>query len=68
MKVGDAVRFIGFEKYRDATSCNIVGIIVQVHQTDTGPAPLVRFSVLWPDGKIGQGLFAETLEVVSETR
>ena len=70
MKVGDAVKFIGFEKHQPAGDpdgvSNWVGIVLRVyrmHRIDTG----MRANVLWPDGKIGLGLFEETLEVISES-
>ena len=66
MKVGDVVRFIGFEKYRESDPPPI-GIVIKIHRIQPGMLePGERLTVLWPDGSIGYGLFPETLEVLSE--
>jgi len=64
MKVGDAVRFIGFCKESTTEWPSHIGVIFEVHN-DNG---LRRYSVSWPDGTIGNWLYADTLEVVSEAR
>tara|TARA_Y100000034_G_C6886549_1_gene407132 strand:+ start:2068 stop:2271 length:204 start_codon:yes stop_codon:yes gene_type:complete len=67
MKVGDAVRFIGFEDHRDPNhDYSLVGIIVQWVICDVHADK--RFNVAWPDGTFGRWLYPETLEVVSESR
>lgn len=65
MKVGDAVRFIGFEGYREHIhQASGVGVIVEVHDVHGKR----RYSVSWPNGTVGNWLYAETLEIVSESR
>ena len=72
MKVGDAVKFIGFEGYRlrfegyteKDSSLPSIGIIVEIHEV-YGKR---RYDVAWPNGSFGMWLYAETLEVVSEAR
>ena len=64
MKVGDAVRFIGFKGYRDRRNKpSDVGIIIEVHDVHGK----IRYSVSWPNGTVANWLYPETLEVVSES-
>ena len=66
MKIGDAVRFIGFSGYWTGHKLdNPIGLVLRVyrlHRTELG----LRVNVLWPSGKIGKALFEETLEVINE--
>ena len=71
MKAGDAVKFIGFEGHPPKNDpygiTSWIGIVLRVyrmHRLDKD----MRVNVFWPDGKIGMGLYEETLEVVSESR
>jgi len=66
MKIGDAVKFIGFKEYRKPYSYIDVGIIVEEYSWEILGEK--RYDVMWPNGKIGLGLFEETLEVISESR
>jgi len=61
MKVGDAVKFIGFPGYPLEVQNSPIGVIVQVHN-DTEET---RYTVAWPDGTMGNWLYAQTLEVIS---
>ena len=61
MKVGDAVKFIGFAGQPPADNKNPIGVIVQVHNENSE----TRYTVAWPDGTIGNWLYAQTLEVIS---
>jgi len=64
MKIGDAVRFIGFEGHRDLNhDYSHVGIIVEWVFCDVHADK--RFVVSWPDGTFGRWLYPETLEVIS---
>ena len=67
MKIGDAVKFIGFDGYRQnpkyENKPGNVGIIVAVH-TVRGKN---RYDVSWPNGTFGNWLYPETLEVISES-
>ncbi len=65
MKVGDAVKFIGFEGFRKELSVDgCIGIIVKIHEVRGKN----RYDVSWPNGTFGNWLYPETLEVVSESR
>ena len=66
MKVGDAVRFIGFPGHRSGNhwGLGLIGIIINVHEV-YGQR---RYSVSWPDGSLGYWLYEVTLEVISESR
>ena len=67
MKIGDAVRFIGFENHRDPNhDYSSVGIIIGWVICDVHADK--RFSVAWPNGTFGRWLYPETLEVISENR
>ena len=68
MKLGDLVKWIGFpgstipieEKY---------GIVIKkTCDPVLHPASNKRVDVLWADGTIGNKLYQETIEVVSESR
>ena len=64
MKIGDAVRFIGFEGHRDLNhDYSHVGIIVQWVICDVHADK--RFIVAWPDGTLGRWLYPEALEVIN---
>jgi hypothetical protein len=64
MKIGDAVRFIGFEGHKDPNhDYSLVGIIVEWVICDVHADK--RFNVAWPDGTFGRWLYPETLEVIS---
>tara|TARA_R100000152_G_C6638677_1_gene83998 strand:- start:172 stop:363 length:192 start_codon:yes stop_codon:yes gene_type:complete len=63
MKIGDAVRFIGFKNYPVVPT---IGIIIKSYwENQYGET---RYDVLWSDETIGQGLYLDTLEVISESR
>ena len=65
MKVGDAVKFIGFKEHpHEDSNLSIVGIIVKIHEIYDEK----RYDVVWPNGCFGNWLFPETLELVSESR
>ena len=64
MKVGDAVRFIGFCRESTTEWPSHIGIIFKVHNDGTQ----LRYSVAWPNGTVGNWLYPDTLEVVSESR
>ena len=66
MKIGDAVRFIGFKEYRTKHTFIDVGIVIAWKMFSTSGEK--RYDVIWPNGVIGQGLFEETLELVNECR
>lgn len=67
MKIGDAVKFIGFDGYRQnpkfKNTSESVGIIVAVHELRGKN----RYDVSWPNGTFGNWLYPETLEVISES-
>jgi len=64
MKIGDAVRFIGFKDHRYLNhDYSHVGIIVEWVFCDVHADK--RFVVSWPDGTFGRWLYPETLEVIS---
>ena len=67
MKVGDLVKFIGFAPTYPVTQedSNGVGIIIEIHEISGREK---RYTVSWPTGTIGNWLYEETLEVVSECR
>ena len=68
MKVGDAVMFIGFEGLRaEDEPSEWIGLVLRVYRMHRQEKTL-RANVLWPDGRIGIGLYEETLEVISESR
>ena len=62
MKVGDAVKFIGFTEHRSPPWPSDVGVIIEIHFVHA----VKRCTVSWPDGTIGNWLYPDTLEVVSE--
>ena len=62
LRLGDAVRFIGFAKGSSTDWPSDIGIIIEVHN-DNGAW---RYSVAWPNGTIGNWLYGDTLEVISE--
>ncbi len=66
MKVGDAVKWIG---YPGATNPGkgVVGIIIELVTKNTYERE-PRVMVLWSDGRIGSLLYRETVEVISESR
>ena len=64
MQVGDAVRFIGFCKESTTEWPSHIGIVIEIHNDGTQR----RYTVAWPDGTTGRWLYADTLEVVSESR
>ena len=69
MKIGDAVKFIGFENCTDYSGPHTkkdIGIIVS--WIISGVHGEKKFNVLWGCGKLGRGLYKETLEVISESR
>ena len=65
MKVGDAVRFIGFEGYSAGRTAmpSEIGLIVKVHEVHGKR----RYDVMWPSGNFGNWLYAETLELINES-
>ena len=58
MKLGDVVKFIGFENYRHKELDNYYGIVIAISRK--------RVDVLWGTGIIGRKLFQETLAIVSQ--
>jgi len=64
MKVGDAVKFIGFKEYVPTREEFGIGIIIEVHEV----RGVKRYTVTWPNNTIGNWLYADTLEVVNESR
>lgn len=71
MKVGDAVKFIGFSGMKATSFCDVtsehVGLVLRIYRLHRIEIAL-RVNVLWPDGRIGHGLFEETLEVINDTK
>ena len=69
MKVGDLVKWIGFPG-ADETGVKVTGpvgetgIIIAIYQNFLIRGK--RIDVSWSSGKIGLGLYPETLEVINE--
>ena len=63
MKVGDAVRWLGFDGHGPEKDHGI-GLIVEIKYINDEK----RFNVSWPDGTFGRWLYSETIRVVSESR
>jgi hypothetical protein len=67
LEKGDAVRFIGFSGNNDVgeymNAKEPVGLVVHVHEI-YGER---RYDVLWPNGRIGNWLYEETLTLVSKS-
>ena len=62
MKIGDAVRFIGFEGHPpEDKDFATIGIIVEVHEIYGKK----RYDVSWPNGSVGIWLYPETLRVIN---
>ncbi len=67
MKVGDAVKWIGFPganvepKYSGPT---VAGIIIEAYKVHGS----LRLTVAWGDGTIGNRLYPGTVVVISESR
>tara|TARA_B100000700_G_C14802554_1_gene741296 strand:+ start:485 stop:685 length:201 start_codon:yes stop_codon:yes gene_type:complete len=66
MKVGDAVRWIGFPgaTHPKQGGPSVAGIIIEAYLI-TGQ---LRLTVAWGDGSIGNRLYPGTVEVISEGR
>ena len=63
MKVGDLVKWIGWENQRVIPSAT--GVILKIIWS--GVYGLVmRVDVAWGDGTIGQALYSNTIEVINE--
>ena len=70
MKVGDLVRWIGFPGasiHPSKSGPTSFGIIVKMWISPYN-AYDDRVDVLWSEGKIGKGLYPQTLEVVDGSR
>ncbi len=65
MKIGDLVRFIGFEEYRILQNNDdiSIGVIVAIHEV----YGKTRYDVSWPNGSFGTWLYPETLKVIHES-
>jgi len=59
MNVGDLVKFTGFSGVYMGSS-HPIGLIVHVHRIHNE----VRYDVIWPNGSIGNWLYADTLTVI----
>jgi hypothetical protein len=64
MKVGDAVKWVGYPGATNPGKEDI-GIIIEVLFKKTYESQ-PRFMVLWSDGRIGSLLYEETIMVISE--
>ena len=65
IKKGDAVRFTGFSGKRIGEYMEEkepIGLVVQVHEV-YGER---RYDVLWPNGRLGNWLYENTLTLVSK--
>ena len=70
MKVGDLVRWIGFPGatvHPNTSGPTSIGMIVNVWNSTYNDYDK-RIDVLWGEGKVGRGLYPQTLEVINETR
>lgn len=70
MKPGDLVRWIGFPGatvHPSTTGPTSIGMIVNVWNSTYNDYDK-RIDVLWGEGKIGRGLYPQTLEVINEAR
>ncbi len=71
MKVGDLVKWIGFpgaSQPPDQTGPRATGIIIEVSQIGIPENPGLRITVAWGGGSIGNRLYPQTIEVISECR
>ena len=70
MRVGDIVRWIGFPGASvdpSTTGPTTIGLIIKVWSSSFNEYD-TRINVLWASGKMGNGLYPETVEVVNEGR
>ncbi len=69
MKVGDAVRFIGFPGAttfgKKPRVSNMMGLIIDARRDNSGN---LRLCVYWSNNTVGNFLYEETLELVNESR
>ena len=71
MKVGDAVRFIGFPGASNPFNSKLhplesktIGLIIAARRDNSGN---LRLCVYWSNGAVGNYLYEETLELINET-
>tara|TARA_B100001113_G_C20987096_1_gene568752 strand:+ start:526 stop:738 length:213 start_codon:yes stop_codon:yes gene_type:complete len=70
MKKGDLVRWIGFPGasiHPSRTGPTSIGIVVKIWKSSYNEHDK-RVDVLWGTGKLGSGLYPQTLEVINECR
>ena len=70
MRVGDLVRWIGFPGasiHPSRSGPTSLGIVIKMW-TSPHNAQDDRVDVLWGEGRIGKGLYPQTLEVIDECR
>ena len=70
MSVGDLVVWIGFPGasiHPSRTGETSVGMIVKIWKSTFNEND-ERIDVLWGSGKIGRGLYPQTIEVINESR
>ena len=70
MKPGDLVKWIGFSSDTgNPTTAEIfsMGLVIGIWKSAYNEND-ERIDVLWDSGKIGRGLYPQTVEVISENR
>jgi hypothetical protein len=66
MKVGDLVRYVGWDLKKYPNEKEHIGVIISMHNDWSGLD--MRYHVQWGNGRIGINLFHKTLELVNESR
>jgi len=65
MKVGDLVKYVGWDMKKHPSKKDHIGVIISIQRDWSGMD--VRYNVQWGSGNIGTNLYHSTLEIINES-